>query len=288
MGETTSLARSPKGDSTKKRLIASVVAGRIEFITMNTDNPLPPAESWRVIHYQLVTFWEAASPYSGQEWWRSVTGGGDCDVSKKGMHRTDTGQFQGRMLQLSVTPIRADWTVAPILPDDIQELPAEPYSLGSLKETNDWCVGLLSRWLSTECPPVVRLSLVTRLVQFTASREDNYRLLDKYLPDVKVDSSANEFQYRINRKRQSTTGVPSLEINRLTTWSSVKFDMNMLVASTQQVKKVFVQPYHAGLVETDVNTDADREGLLPADRLLEIWTELGKLTEEIAAKGDVP
>jgi hypothetical protein len=193
---------------------------------MSTDTrQLPDFASWQAMQLQLITFPKAPQLNIEQNWWRDLMGEEPEEQSRKRMERTDQGPFHRNALVLTVDVIRVIWTVAPRI--DAENLPEGPPLLGTFVENRVPFCDLMATWLGKECPPVTRIGFAGRFFLKTPSHEDSYRLLDAYLPGVAVDPASTDFQYRINRKRLSKAGVAELLINRLVTWSPIKFSMQV-------------------------------------------------------------
>lgn len=249
--------------------------------------PLPAASEWRVLHHQATVFWEEPQVATDQEWWQEATGGGEFETTRKGLVRTDAGEHEGRQVQLTVSPIRADWIAFPVINMESEAPLVNPPTLGTFEESCLVLDAIVIPWLES-CPSIVRLSSVTKLAHFTPTREDSYAILDRCLPDVIVDPTASEFQFKINRKRESTTGIEQLVINRLCTWSSVKLELTLKLVNAQNLSQQhsIKQEFTGAMLEADINTTPEFSSPLPQDRLAEIWHELASLTAGVIANGD--
>jgi hypothetical protein len=219
-----------------------------------------------------------------QNWWRELTGVEKESSTQKKHERNDEGIFDGSAFSLSVDVLRVQWTAAARL--DLENLPDAPPLLGSFLERKAWFSGLMGRWLAT-CPKIRRLAFVAFLIQPVETREEGYRLLDRYLRSVEVDPRSSDLLYRINWRTRATT-VPDLEINRLCTWSVPRYTLQMVA----QAGAGLPQSVQGGVlgcgVEMDINTVPEPpERILPHETLPQLFEELVSLGTEIATKGDV-
>lgn len=253
---------------------------------MCQEQALPPLDSWEAAGLELIAFPADQPAAFRQHWWQELTGVSEFDSTRKKAERVDAGTYQGRHLRLTMDPLRCSWALMPAI-----EIDAEGVSLpvvGAYPEARQWFEELMVRWLTELCPPVTRIAFAARLVQRTESREHAYRLLGRYLPRVEVDPEAWEFQYRINRRRATTTGIPDLAINRLATWNAVRFNLQAAfgIKNAGLIKSVS-RNFDACMLAVDINTDQEYRGNLPQEQLPAIWRELVSLGTEIATRGDV-
>jgi hypothetical protein len=250
--------------------------------------PLPPVDSWDPLQLRLIVF--PLHPHTAiqQDWWQQVTGIAEFDSSRKLAERVDSGIVDGRGLSLMIDPMRIMWSLDPRL--DADQVIAAPPTLGALTQANEWFSPLMHRWLNEMCPEVKRLACFFRLFQTTPTREDSYRLLSRYLPNVNLDPTATDFMFRINRKRPSVM-ASNLEINRLCQWAGARLAIgahartpsNPLATQDFEFAAVF-----GCSVDIDVNTSAEFTDSIPRDQLGGLFDELQDTAVEIAAMGDIP
>ncbi len=248
---------------------------------------LPALTAWETMEVGLIAFPRQPIP-TNHDWWRELTGGADCTTTTKRFERTDEGVYQGRALSFISDPLRLTWKISTAFDPTSDTALSRPPTAGPFVEVREWFVELMARWLP-QCPPIGRLAFVGRLVLPTTTREESYDLLGHYLKAVQVDRDSREFQYRINRPRQSSSGIPGLTINRLTTWSSLMLNVHIQVHPTTDpttVTPVGANTFRGCLLQLDINTDPDvRE--LPGESVPSLWQELVELGSEIAEHGDI-
>ncbi|MEX2174144.1 MAG: hypothetical protein WD872_07265 [Pirellulaceae bacterium] len=247
---------------------------------------VPLVDFWQASNLELIGFPIEPERALEQSWWESLAGA-DYESTRKRHERVDVGAFDEKSLFLTIDALRVKWTLGPLVKISAADgVGAVPFA-GPFPETCGRFSSLMARWLNDSCPPIRRLAFGAKLLIPTEGREPSYELLDRWLSAVKVDQSSTDFQYRINRKRSSASGLSGLEINRLSTWSAVKMEVGMQVMASGAARAISRETYGC-MLQIDINTHAERKEELPRDRLLPLWEELVRFGSEIAALGDVP
>ena len=200
----------------------------------------------------------------------------------------EEGPFLSGRLRVEVRPDRVDWKL--LL--DPKSPPIEFPSLGSYAPLESRFRNLMLQWL-TACPPINRLAYAGVFLLPSDDSLDVYTKLDGFLPSVQVDrENTRDLTYRINRRRRSNSGVEGVEINRLSTWSSIQIVgtlMNITVGGTHTPKVTHLSDAkHLCRLELDVNTSPEFKNKLEKDYVSNIFNELVDAANEIAVKGDVP
>lgn len=106
-----------------------------------------------------------------------------------------------------------------------------------------------------------------------------------YIPFA--DDNIRDFGYQINRRRPTKTGIPGLDINRLSKWSVVQAQPRWFNLQPGE-GSIEVPEYDACRLELDMNTAAELKGDLTREQLTALFQELAELGKEIVEKGDVP
>ena len=136
---------------------------------------------------------------------------------------------------------------------------------------------------------MIRLAFGAVLLQPIKSHQDAYKQLGHYLPSITLDpEGSSDFLYQINRRRDSTTGVAGLKINRLSKWAMVNF-MTMRFSSSPELMLYHPSTATTSFVqlELDINTVPDFQGELEREQLPSVFSELVQLGCEIASQGDI-
>lgn len=255
---------------------------------MSSEGTMPPDRmEWRAQHLRMIAF--PAEPLTGeQNWWEELTGSQPETSVRKPQKREDSGFFDGLALSLEIDPFRVKWTAGVRV--DLENLPNEFPTLGPVIERRDWLIDLMGRWLQI-APPIKRLAFAASLLQFVDSKEEAYRRLDQYLHGVQVDTDTSDFMYRVNRRRDSQTGIVGLRVNRLCTWAAAKltFGLQALEQRSGETRSVPIQEKQdACMLDLDINTIPDFPGPeLPRNALVQVFTELVDIGLCVAEQGDV-
>jgi len=255
------------------------------------EETLPRVESWQPLQLRLIAFPQEIRTDFGVEWWHDLTGGAECESTRKPLERTDTGIFEGHRLTLNLDGLKAIWSVDPIFNPEPSnfELPQMP-TLGQFTAAQDWFVELMAKWLSNGCPTLKRLALCSRSVQWTSTRDDSYRLLGRYLPRVYVDPNGADFLYRINRPTPSHSRIENLSINRLCSWMAAKFEIQLEARAaghpTLIAQKTLPQTQFGCVFDSDINTAAEFQGQLSKAHLPALIREMAEMNAFIAGSGE--
>jgi hypothetical protein len=198
----------------------------------------------------------------------------------------EEGAFATGKLILGIGPTRIDWLLTGASEqksngEDTLKMGAFPDVLRSFQE-------LIERWFTLDtCPSLIRLAFGAVLLQPGASPQDAYHRLGDYLPSVTLDpTGSSDFFYQINRRRDSTTGILGLKINRLSKWAA----LSLVVLSGIPERIVYHPTMSTSFVqlELDINTAPDFQGELERGQLQPVFSELVWLGCEIASQGDIP
>jgi hypothetical protein len=239
--------------------------------------------AWQLEFVRLIAFPTTPPVVLDQDWWKTVVAEPPDDFisTRRKDSRDDRGSFQGALLSLTVDFTRVVWEARPHAVVD--RTGAFPTLEGPFRDRLSWFVGLLEPWLTTSCPPLLRLAFSAKLLQLAASAREAYQILAAHLPAVKLDSNPNDFLLQINRRKENSDVVDGLPINRVCTWS--KLNLAVLI----EPGRPFTWPDHCySALELDINTAPERGEMLPRDSVPRLFQELVSLGIEIAERGDVP
>lgn len=244
----------------------------------------PSLDDWQVMAMRVTLFAAPQSlPFEAKDWWRTMTGV-DPQQSTEQRHiaaRMDEGPFLGGGLVLSVQAQRISWELRPLL-EVVTQQPGLPV-LGAYPKVRDAFTEAVNSWLP-QSPDLIRMAFGCQLLLPTKDRDESYHRLAKLLSLPLDPRKARDFQYRINRQRQSTS-LPDMEINRLQTWSAMFYHFGIGIGDQQPVR---TSEKYACLLDLDINTIQERIAPLPRSTFQELQNELVELASEIVLKGDVP
>ena len=253
------------------------------------DNNSTFTTPWQAESLRATAFPSPDTQFDSKNWWASVVGENpDTHVDNINIGVKETqGTFHGTKLSLKVHAARIDWTLTPN--PQATDSPFSLLTLGSFEEKcADFC-DLLKKWFPLS-PSLSRLAFGTMVYLPAESKEDSYDKLQAYLPTVTLDRNSSDFTYRINRPRESKSGIEGLKINRLSTWMAIRVEFGQFTVGPHGgVKGIPVaKPMDACRVELDINTAQEYEGQIASDQSLKVFIELVELTREILREGDRP
>jgi hypothetical protein len=186
------------------------------------------------------------------------------------------------------SPNRIDWAWSAAYtqerdPEEILQ------TLGLFEEVVHEFSGLMERWFNAEnSPEAKRLAFGAVLLSEVPNVENGNAVLRRFLPKFEIDDDSVDFFYQINRRRNSTSGIKGLRINRLSKWSVSSVTEAVLEPQEVTVQLPMAIVRHAVRLELDVNTVPEFPGPIPRPMRFAIFSELVKMGIEISMKGDVP
>lgn len=243
----------------------------------------PAITEWRAESVRLTAFPMPDAVVTPDSWWKDLLGAeAAVETHRKGrLVRQEQGDALGGVLVLTVQPGRINWQLAAKAPEVLPE--DDLISVGKFVEVVPRVLDLLmSRW-APSAPPLGRLALGVSAWVPATSHEHAYNLLDALLPAVEVDPATTDFQYKVNRPRNSRLGIEGLRINRLSSWSAIRMELVALSAGAQPFR---TEPIFAVRTELDINTAPDFIGPLPMASLTDILREFADLGAEILVEGE--
>ena len=257
-------------------------------MTKEESQDTTPRLEWQVETLRLTALSPSSDLGEAEDHWGQVVGGEpESTETRKGMMTKLAGPFHERQLSLIIRPDRLDWLISSLVgPESAPGV----HTAGEFVATLETMKEVVAKWADWEgCPPLGRIALGAVLLSPTESRESGYRQLQPYLPKVTLDASiSSDFSYQINRRRRAESLRSGLEINRLSKWSVVFFQIGALVLSGGRGKNVVGSEEHACRLELDVNTALEFEGEFPREEVPGIFDYLCALAVEISKEGDLP
>jgi hypothetical protein len=250
----------------------------------------PLITAWQATTLRLTAFPDPSAKVTASTWWTDVLGGApETSISKprQGGEQQE-GPLKGGKLILRIQPLRIDWVFSK---GDIRDPNAETFpTLGSFPDALETFLPVMLRWFEVEsCPPSRRLAFGAVLLQPAEDPKTGFQKIAPYLPAVHLDpEGSTDFSYQINRRRNSISGIASLEINRLSKWSVVSWQSVILAVSPAQMGYFPEGERYACQLDLDINTAPDFKDELPRKQMSVIFRELVALGKEIATDGDIP
>ncbi len=155
---------------------------------------------------------------------------------------TEETDLERARLNVMLQPSRIDLTLIPIQNFIVKS--GQPFDatgnfiLGPYNEFIKMMREMVAKWMSTE-PAVLRIAFAPILQLPVADRITAYKTLAKFLPKLEIDGDKmSEILYRINRPRQIIVAAKPLRINRISTWSSLRFVTTFFDPETKMPKEV--------------------------------------------------
>lgn len=243
---------------------------------------------WRVLALRMTAF--PVTPFDRDKvvGWEEAIGSPPDQMKEQPQLRIreETGEHKGGQLTLGILPDRIEWRYgAPLgIPSSSGGVVA-PADLPRYSDAVNWFIPFICEQLP-RLPPLTRVAFGPELLLPAEDHDAAYGALGSFLSSVKVDPTSREFEYAINRRRTSTTGIPGLEINRLSRWSSLEFHFRIFSRENRELGEA--PSSFATRLVMDINTAHEYTQALPTESLLELFEELARLATEIAEKGEVP
>jgi hypothetical protein len=244
----------------------------------------PGLEAWRVGDLRLTAFTDPFAPAEtsaeGKRWEAMVGKPPENVISRLfGTDVEENGPFpSGGKLSYKRSPRGVEWMLESA-PDP--EMPETFFGMNTAVITP--FSELIRRWL-VDCPAFQRLAFGAALYLQVRDKAEGYRRLSDYLGLQLDPENTGDFLYQINRRRRSRSGVPNLEINRLSKWTWAPFG----VRGPEGEQPWPVARHSVCLLELDINTAPEFRGPFPREAYVPLFDELVAFAEEIAVKGPVP
>lgn len=244
---------------------------------------------WQAENLRLSAFVVNIIDPTKRHFWEPLIGTPPNEIRHRPQRQLvmEEGPLLNGRLCVEVANNRVDWRLLPDLNNPPRDLP----TVGSYDVLESGFRELMQRWLA-DCPPVHRLAYGGVLLLPAENLQDALRRLNELLPTVRVEPEVTQdFMYRINKRRDSRSGIEGLKINRLSTWAAVQVIETRIHVSedgqgTLDMKQL---PNSRGLcrLEIDINTIPEFNQEFDKDIVLDIFNELVDIGNEIATEGDV-
>ena len=249
--------------------------------------PRLSVSDWSAQTLRLTAFPEPSLDLDHPSWWTAVfqePPDKQAAEPKLGKYAYEGSVRDGKLV-LQIEPGRIDLRLSTTEPRG-NEMP----SLGNYLQNLDSFKAFVVRWLNMESlPGLTRIAFGATLQYQVPDRITGYRQLQPYLNEVTLDPiHSSDFFYRINRRRDSRSGIPDLYINRLSAWSVMAFRPSLVQIGPSGIQGALGPESFACRLELDVNTSPEMTGILERNKLTELFAELVELANQIIDQGDVP
>jgi hypothetical protein len=264
----------PKGYEARLGVFCTVVA------TLGLEMP-----SWNVQLLRLTLF--VSAPVDGSGLWQAVVGT-EPDVDERRPRegvRRQAGQVGDASLEMIIAANRLDWIMSAVGQLPIQD---PGYHLGDPGTALEAFDKLLVPWLAGADLPVIRIAFGLIAVLPTPDRPASYVRLQELVPSVKYDADrTREVIYQVNRPTPSGS-VVGVELNRITTWSALRFGMGNVGSSGGSLIITNIgDPRFFARCECDNNTPAERTEIFAPGQPETIYRELRDLAMLNLERGEL-
>lgn len=239
---------------------------------------------WLATSLRMTVFTIGENEFDSEFWWASVVGHDPDEKHEDNNNQKVTyqGSFEKGKLILEIYRIdnRVNWLYSPNEAQFV--LAGKMPILGPFLQMADRFAEYMHKWLSQEIPQINRIAFGAIVVRPADSRAQSYQMLSEYLGIDFDVSSTSDLMYRINRRRVSDA-VNGVTINRVATWSSHDFNVELANQFGHLIKHF--SHYNCRL-ELDINNVPSQPNL-DHSHLFRLFNEFIVLGKELSEKGDV-
>lgn len=246
---------------------------------------------WKVESLRITGFTRSNWPEPAETLWAEVVGAPPDLINQRPRESLSNveGTFEAARLVLVREPRRTDffWSVERDASKPFSEYPA----VGGFPNASILFLPLAKKWLSRKME-ISRLAWGGVLVLPVTDREEGYKKLSRFLPQLKIDASgSSDLGYQINRPRLSKA-IQGLRINRLCKWSVAlarRLAIGLVISqdSAEAVGGPEGPGFSACRLEFDINSEAARKEPFSGNQLASLLDEFVALSTEIADRGDI-
>ena len=245
--------------------------------------------AWDVESLRLTVFHQTTPSPAGL--WRMLMDTDPINTERRPAEQKviEQGPASPDTILLETQPQRLDWHQLPSGPPTALAGGDDVTVAVLLNPTQ--CCALLERALAVTLGAVTivpRIALGATLIQVFPDLQQAQACLAHYIPhlSLEVQSGASDLVYQVNRARRSTT-MPSVRINRLSTWTLAGFvNVPLTFNPATGVRLADQQKRDVLRAVLDIN-NAPMQSDISSKRFPALLTEFIDLAKEIANKGDV-
>ena len=260
----------------------------------STTPSLPPASEWKAEHARFTLIYAQSEPnlQKKREVLQTITSKEPFEqVFRHGTY-TEGGEWHGGTLRIASLTGRMDFVYNPNekVESGSATVKANVREMASFSKVFDPLQEAMQKWLEVDEGPVQRLAFGATIFLPVNDRLEGYQKIAGYLRDLKIDAeNSRDLLYRINRPRTVNIDGDLFFVNRLSTWSVGIRRAFTFTVSTSGANPMGSTPSESMLmIEMDLSTDANREGLFKAEESNELLKIFVGLAVEICENGDVP
>jgi hypothetical protein len=243
------------------------------------------ALNWLTESVRLSLFSSRVVKLTGENW-KQLTGQDEPEQEQKGSGRhVFASNIIGGQFHLGAIANRCDIILNPVTQTNAPEeyIP----SVGQWPNSVEQFQKLTEPFLEKVPFPVVRMAFAPALLHQFADRLSAYKTLVSLVKTIKQPpEKLNDLLFRVNWP-QNSTAVSGLILNRLTTWSVIQIQLQMLVPDGNSSTTYVNELANALRLELDHNTDPKHIEAFDAAQLVPIYRELTNLALQNAQEGEV-
>ena len=248
-----------------------------------------PSPAWLAESLRLTAFPDAPiDPMALRVWRDELFGAPPAEIRRmpQEARAVEEGPALDGRLRAEIRTNRIDWGLSPAGSASwADQLPDRSGYEACMHGFGD----RMREWLSTAVPPLCRLAFGAVLLLPAESVADANRRLAGLLPTVKIDAeNVHDFLYRVNRRRESESGIPELQLNCLSTWSVIELVRIDIEAAGQPAAMHSSSSRFACRLEWDINSVPRSEGPFDKNLSLALFDELVSIGATIMTDGDRP
>lgn len=247
--------------------------------------PVMRSDEWRV-HVLRTTVFSPGPPseYKFRDWAETIGSPPETtNTNPRVGTKEEVGTYNDGLLVYQEQLDRVNWRYVSSMEVRDGEMQLGPGAI-AFREVAAWFVPMMKEWIAS-APAISRVAFGAELMLPVGSHQEGYQVLDTFLHQVDVDPESRDFEYRINRRRDSTTLDASVEINRLSQWKCKKYGLQIQHDGSTNV--INMPEVYMVLVDLDVNSIPEIKEIPTGDPAGDLLQELVHLAEEIAHEGDI-
>lgn len=241
---------------------------------------------WETESLRLTAFVTEGTTIDGnRRWWAETVGYEPDEILARpsvGQYQ-QVGDFHGQRLVWATKGDRIDLQLV-FNPSQMEAFEDRLLTIGFFEELID-PFREVARQLLAISPPIVRLAFGGVLILPVPGVDAGYSDINRRVPYVRIPEGSSDFRFQINIPQDSTIGIESMRINRLTKWSVMRAEVLGIVFRAGSPTTSSGRPIGYGeRLEIDINTQENvRE--IPSDKVSDVFNELVDLGIEISRNG---
>ncbi len=223
-----------------------------------------------------------------EEWWTQITGANPTDISNKPqqLEYNVVGEYENLLFGISRKGNKIDFI-------------ANSKEVGKDNQPREWGIyadgsklmgSIVKKWSKLKSlPSITRIAHGARLTQYVESFEEGHKVLGNYISDLQLDlQKVKDFNFQINRPRDSKSYGTDLVINRFNKWSLIEnISFEIEAAASGVAKNTHLTIYKCQL-DLDINSKFNVKRKISKSKIHALFEEFLDLGLETVREGDKP